>query len=429
MDIKMFNSMPGPDNILRRTLPNGITVLIHENPYSRTAAINGILPCGAYLESEDKIGLTGFLAGCLITGTQYGDFNQINSLLEESGASLGFHAGPRNIALTGSCLSEDLPMLLGLLKEILDTPVFPELHVEIFRRRILSAFELHLHDPEDMADERFDSLLFGAHPYGRPEYSSVGIINSITRQDLTDFHQRFFGPRNMTLAITGGISAEKAADECEKIFGQWHRPQETVLTDSYFYKIDPPQREVREHVEIPEKSEMALVTGTLGPSRPDPCYTSAVLGNSILGQFGMMGRLGQTIREENGLAYSISSSVDSLMYGGCWSVEAGVNPANIEKTAELIRLELKRFTTEKVTEEELDDVKSSYIGSLPLSLESNSGVASLLQNMETYHLGPDHLIRLPERINAVTPETILETAQKWLDPDKLIWVTAGTKTK
>ena len=429
MTYSMTKSLPGPENILRREFPNGIILLLRENPYSSTAALKGTIPCGAYLETSDKLGLTGFLTGCLTAGTADHNFEEIHSMLEESGASLGFSVGSRSIGFDGSCLSEDLPMLLNLLKEILDRPVFPEEYIEIFRNRALTAYELHLHDPESMTDERFDALLYGDHPYGRPEYGSEEIIRGINRLDLIEFHRNYFGPQNMILSIAGGISAPEILDSFGKIFGTWTKDQKPIRPETFFPPVKPPSEAVCEHTEIPDKSEISLVMGTLGPKRTDPDYMTAVLGNSILGEFGMMGRLGRTVREENGLAYYVSSSLDSLHYGGCWSVEAGVNPANLEKAADLIRSELIRFTRNKVTEEELNDVRSSYIGGLPLALESNGGVAGLLMNMETYHLGLDHLIRLPDRVNAVTTEMILETAKKWLDPDKLIRVTAGTKNE
>ena len=103
-----------------------------------------------------------------------------------------------------------------------------------------------------------------------------------------------------------------------------------------------------------------------------------------------------------------------------------MNPANVESAAELILAELRRFTSEKVSNDELDDVKSFFVGSLPLSLESNSGVAGLLMNMETHHLGLDYLQRMPELVAAVSADSVLETARKWLDPERLIRVTAGT---
>ena len=219
---------------------------------------------------------------------------------------------------------------------------------------------------------------------------------------------------------------EQLMDECEKQLGGWTKTQEMLSTESYFPSVPAPKSPVSEHIEIPEKSETSLIMGTMGPGRSDPDYLNAVLGNSILGEFGMMGRIGRTVREENGLAYYAGSSLTALTYGGCWTVEAGVNPANVENAADLIMSELKRFTSEKVSSDELDDVKSFYLGSLPLSLESNSGTAALLMNIETHHLGLDYLQHMPERVTAVTADSILAAARKWLDPEKMVRVTAGT---
>ena len=429
MDIDMIKSLPGPDNIFRKVLPNGAVILVRENPYSQTAAVSGSMPCGAYLDPADKTGLTEFIAGCLTAGTESHDFRQINELLEGSGASLSVHSGPRALSFGGTCLAEDLVMLLELMKEVMDEPAFPQEHIEIFRQRALSAYELHLHDPESMTDERLDALLFGDHPYGRKDFGSADVIRNMERQDLSSFHSRYFGPKGLILSIAGGVNAGEILDACEKIFGTWDKKQEAVDTASYFPEITAPEKALCEHVEIPDKSEMSLVIGTVGPARKDPDYTAATLGNSILGEFGMMGRIGKIVREENGLAYYASSSLHSLTYGGCWAVDAGVNPANAEKAAELIFSELRRFTSQKVTEEELEDVRSWYLGSLPLSLESNTGVASLLMTIETHQLGLDHLIRMPDRVGAVTAESILETAKRWLDPDRMVRVTAGTSVK
>ena len=420
------NHIPGPENILRQKLSNGITLLARENPFSQTAVINASVPCGSYLDPTDKTGLAGFAANCLNMGTQTHDFLQLSELLEGSGASFSVACGPRAYTMHGACLAEDLPMLLGLMKEILDEPSFPGDQVEIHRQRILSACELHLHDPESMADERFDKLLFGDTPYGRPEFGTVEEIHSITRDDLFAFHRRYIGPEDMIISVSGGISAEKILEECERQIGSWHKSREIIRIEDFFPAVPAPDHSISEHIEIPEKSELSLIIGTMGPRRHSGDYLPAILGNSILGEFGMMGRVGKAVRKENGLAYYAGSSLTALSYGGCWTIEAGVNPANVEKAADLIIAELKRFTTEKVSSDELDDVKSYCLGSLPLSLESNNGTSAFMLNMEIFNLGLDYLLRMPERINAITPEIILETARKWLDPEKLVRVTAGT---
>jgi zinc protease len=153
------------------------------------------------------------------------------------------------------------------------------------------------------------------------------------------------------------------------------------------------------------------------------------MGNSILGQFGMMGRIGESIREQAGLAYYAYSSLSSSIGPGPWAVSAGVNPKNEEKAIDLIKKELKRFVTELVDEEELKDNQANFIGRIPLSLESNIGVASSLIHIEKHQLGLDYYIRYPDVIRAITREKILSAAKKYLDPDKMVTAIAGPPLK
>ena len=168
-----------------------------------------------------------------------------------------------------------------------------------------------------------------------------------------------------------------------------------------------------------------MIIGTLGPRRNAPEYMSASLGNSVLGQFGMMGRIGDIVREKSGLAYHASASLNSWIEAGSWEVSAGVNPTNLQRTIDLVHEELKRFTAEPVTAEELADSKANYIGRLPLSLESNGGVAGALLNIERFQLGLDYYRRYADTVSAVTPESVLETARMYIHPDKMAIISAG----
>jgi zinc protease len=140
----------------------------------------------------------------------------------------------------------------------------------------------------------------------------------------------------------------------------------------------------------------------------------------------MYGRIGESVRERSGLAYHASSSLSGGIGPGPWLFLAGVSPSNIDKAIALIRQEIVRFVTEPVTSEELADSQSNYIGRLPLSLESNAGVAAALLNLERYQLGLDYYLRYPDLINAITPAEILDAAQRYLNPDRLAIATAGT---
>ena len=152
---------------------------------------------------------------------------------------------------------------------------------------------------------------------------------------------------------------------------------------------------------------------------------AATLGNSVLGQFGMMGRIGESVREKSGMAYYAYSNISAGVGPGSWTISAGVNPANVAKVCELIIKELKRLIRGGVTRVELADSQANFIGRLPLSLESNGGVASALLNIERYDLGLDYYRRYPDLVRAVTAADVLEVARKYIDPDRLVIATAG----
>jgi zinc protease len=152
---------------------------------------------------------------------------------------------------------------------------------------------------------------------------------------------------------------------------------------------------------------------------------AASLGNSVLGQFGMMGRIGDVVREQSGLAYYAYSSLSAGIGPGTWEVSAGVNPSNVEKAIDLILQELERFVENGVTKEELQDSQDNFVGRLPLSMESNGGVANSLLNMERYSLGLDYYRRYEGLVRAVTPGQILDSARMYLAPTRLAIATAG----
>jgi zinc protease len=185
------------------------------------------------------------------------------------------------------------------------------------------------------------------------------------------------------------------------------------------------KKAVSKHYRIAGKSQSDLVIGTNGPMRRNPEFMPALIGNNILGQFGMMGRIGDVVREKSGLAYYAYSSLNAGLGPGSWEVSAGVSPQNVKRASELIVDELKRFVQEGVTADELADTKANFVGRLPISLESNGGVANALLNIERHTLGLDYYRRYEGLVNEVTAEDVLTTARKFIDPDKLVIAVAG----
>jgi zinc protease len=420
------HSFPGPDDIIRKELPNGIVVLFRPNPHSLSVVITGYLSAGAIFDPDEKLGLAGFTALALMRGTARHSFQQIYETLESSGASFGLDGGTHTVGFYGHALAEDLDLLTGTLAESVRQPVFPPEQVERLRDQLLASLAIRAQDTSERASLAFDEMVYAGHPYSRSEDGNPDTIRAITREDLAAFREQYFGPHEMVISIVGGVSAELAMDSVASHLGDWQNPNQPSQPE--LPPLKPLTGMISRQVNIPGKSEADIIMGVAGPPRSSPDFLPASLGNNILGQFGMMGRIGDSVRERSGLAYHASSSLSGGIGPGPWLVIAGVDPINLERVIELIRQEIRRFISEPVSDEELADSQANYIGRLPLSLESNSGVASALLNLERYNLGLDYYLRYPDLIRAITAGEILEIAKRYLDPDRLAVATAGTFT-
>lgn len=418
-----INSLPGPEDILRNRLANGATVLCRANFFSPAVAFRGYLPAGTIAEPAGKNGLANVTSSTLMAGTRRHAFQALHDAIESMGALLSISSGKLATTIGGNCLQEDLGTLLKLLREVLGEPAFPEDHLQRVKTQTLTAIAIMQQDTAEMADEAYDRLFYGSHPYAIPDIGYTQDVAGIQREDVVEFHHRHYGPKGMVMAFSGGVEPEKALESFADIFGNWDNPAQQARPELPPYVGVSQTR--REHVPLEEKSQTDLVIGTLAPKTHGPDYQACTLGDSILGQFGMMGRIGESVREKAGLAYYAHSNLEGGLGPVSWRVEAGVNPDNLDKAIGLILEEIKRFINEPVSDEELDDVRSQALGRLPLALESNAGIAGTLVSMERYQLELDYLRKLPERLAAVNAQQILEAARRYWDPEKLVITSAG----
>jgi zinc protease len=418
-----LHSLPGADDIHRVELPNGIVVLARANFNSPSVVISAYLHAGGLFDPDEKLGLADFVSSALMRGTQRRDFQRLYDELESVGASFGYSSGTHYAGFGGRSLVEDLPLLLDVMADTLQNPTFPADQVEKLRAQMLTGLAIRAQDTSDMASITFDELLYDGHPYSRSDEGWPETVQAITLDDLVEFHRKYYGPRGTVISIVGAVEPEKALGEVERVLGRW---QNEVQEDApALPEFRPPVETVQRHHTIPGKSQSDIVMGSYGPKRNDAEYLPASLGNNILGQFGLMGRIGDVVREQSGLAYYAYSSLSAGIGPGAWYVSAGVNPANLEKAAELVKQELKRYVDEGITPEELADSQANFVGRLPLSLESNGGVAGSLLNIERFDLGLDYYRQYPDLVRAVKVDDVLETARKYIDPERLVIATAG----
>lgn len=417
------NSVPGPDSIHRHVLDNGITVLVYENMDSGTVSIEGLVWAGAVNENRENAGLANFTADLLMRGTHKRSFDEIFEELESAGAGVSFGGARHTSGFSGHSLVEDFDLILDVIDESLRRPTFPAEQIERLRGQIVTGLQMRANNTRQMAWLSYYETAYQGHPYSRAVGGYLDSIGNMNRADIVDFYDRYYGPRNMIIGVVGAVSADDVLRKLGPVFGGWRNDHQQVTALSP--DIERPIGLQRRHVPMPEKHQADIVLGLPGPRRSAPDYLDASVMNTILGVFGMMGRIGQNVREEQGLAYYASSRLEGGLGPGSWNASAGVAPDKVEQAIESIRHEIRRMIDEPVTAEELADSLAYRTGSLPMSLETNSGLVDIITDMELYGLGLDYLHRYKDEINAITVERIQNAARKYLSADDLVIAVSG----
>src|SRR5262249_39267941 len=231
--------------------------------------------------------------------------------------------------------------------------------------------------------------------------------------DLVAFHRRHFRPEGFVIALVGDLAPERVLGRVRTLWEGW-RPLGPVDTSAP-PTIPPASSVQRRVVSIPGKTQADIVLGVPGFTRTSPDFYPGMVGDLILGRLGLMGRLGATVRDEEGLAYYVYSQAQAGFLAGPWAVRAGVSPRNVDRAIEGILREIRGFQREPVRDGELTDAQNYLTGSLAVRLETNAGIAQALLEIEVFDLGLDYLLRYPDLIRSVTPQAIGSTASRYLD--------------
>ena len=410
--------------IERRILPNGIVLLGSERLEARSVVLRARLRAGALYDTAETEGLARLVAVMLQHGTGRYSFAALNELTDSLGASIGVEAGRVFVDLAVRCLVEDFPRMTGLLAEVLRRPTFPADELEKVRGQTIAAIVREEQDTRAVAERGLRQLAFPPeHPYARSVLGERETVRAIDRDALAAFHARHYRPDLLTLAAVGGVGLAAALAAIEPEFGDWRAAGETpprAIPDA-----PPPATTRRREFPLAGKTQSDVALGLPTLSRTDPDYYALDTANLILGRLGLYGRLGQTVRQEQGLAYYAYSALDAGLGPGAWSARAGVNPVNVERAIASIVAEVARLRDEPVGAPELADARDFLTGSLPLALESPDGTARALLTIETYDLGLDYFARYPAIIAALTPEQLQAAARRYLHPERMAIAIAG----
>jgi zinc protease len=321
-------------------------------------------------------------------------------------------------------LKKDLGRALDLFKDVLLNPAFAPEEVKRKVAQFQATLESEQDEPMVVASRAFARKLYGPFPYGHPTLGTREGLAAIKRNDLMALHQRYYRPGNAVLALVGDLTPEEAGQTVAKTFGDWAAGSVPPLS---LPAIPPLNR--REVVVVDKDITQAnIILGNLGIARHNPDFYAFQVMNYILGGGGFASRLMDDIRENRGMAYSVSSSFAPGLAPGPFTVSLETKNPSAGEAIRQVTEQLRRIMSKPVTDQELKDAKSYLIGSFPRKMDSLSKRAWLLGYVEVYGLGLDYPWRYPELVQHLTPADIQRVAEKYLHPENYLLVVVGKKS-
>ena len=403
-----------------RTLPNGLQVVLVSQNEQPVVSARMLVRAGAAQDPKGKEGLAMLTAALLDQGTATRSSAKIAEEIDFMGGLLGSGAGTDLSFVNTISMKDGLGPALDLMGDIVRRPAFAEQEIERQTSQAMSSLKVAADDPDTVATQVIDRLVFGFHPYGLPSSGTAESLASLTRQDFVDFHKSWFVPNNALIALVGDVTPDEAFAQVQRVFGDWAKGPVPA-----FAPMDPPPAVKRLVViDKPGSVQTEIRAGHLAIPRRHVDHLVLDQVVKILGGEGG-NRLQQVLRSQKSLTYGASADLDAYKLAGAVVAETDTRT---EATVEALRTvveEFARVQRERVYEGELEGAQDFLAGSFPLSIESPDAIATRVLNQLFYDLPLEELPAYPERVRSVTVEDVQRVARAWLKPAQLSVVLVG----
>ncbi len=367
-------------------------------------------------------GLAEMTATVVRTGTAKRASRQIEEDLRRIGADLSSSAGQDTSAIAFAGLSEFSEQLLGIVNELARDASFPAPEFERERRQKLEEVKLERTSPGFLASERLRKVLFGAHPYGQVSASEAQVA-AYTRDDLIAVYRDFYTPQNALLLLVGDFDSQAMLKTAESVFGAWTGKKPEAKTAS----APPHPRGRRVYlVHVPGAVQSQIVMGCAAITRTHPDWVKLGLTNSLYGG-AFNSRLVMNIREDKGYTYSPRSGVHPLRQHGYFSVSAAVRNDVVAASITEMFYEMDKLRSLPVPVAELADAQNYLSGVFSMGLATQEGLLGQLATVALNELPDDYLETYRQKVRALTPEDLLNTARQYFDSANMQIVVVGDR--
>ena len=405
--------------IQRYELSCGAVLLVSPRPSAPIAAVQIHVRGGSSRDPAGREG-TAFLTGALADqGTARFDEAELVALLEPEGGEVAGDAG----GLSGAIVNERWELLLEMLVEMLTSARYPEKEVARQKQRLLDRLLVERDDPRVQGGLLFRKLVYGDHWLGRAGRGTLESLPRITPKHLVEFRKANWIGRRTVIAVSGDVDALAVKRVLEKLLAKWPAGERALPEPPRF----PPVAR-RVGVFTAPRQQVHVYLGHLGIARSDPDYAALVVMDHVLGTGpGFTNRMSRRLRDELGLAYSVSANIHGSagLLPGMFTAYIGTSPEHVGTAVRGFVSEIRRLQKQLVEKSELEVAKSYLIGSFPLGFERSSRRASYLVSAEVHGFPEDHLDQLLAQFAAVTAKDVRRVARAHLFPDGSCVAAAG----
>jgi len=404
---------------------NGIDVVALKTGVKDVVTIRGSIPAGDSRSPDSNSALADLVAGMLDKGTTTHDKFAISKLLGDVGATISFNTNAAVLVINAKCLRADLPLVLGLIAEQLRSPAFSPEEFEKLKKQVTGQMRRNLEDPEFRSDSSFNNAIYPlGHRNRQPATETfLADVQKATLDEVKAFYRENYGPVAMKLVVVGDVDAATVTGELTKVFAGWTGGSPAPKTP----KAGLSDAAKEQTVFMPDKASVSVLWGQATQLRyGDPDTLALRLGTNVLGG-GMSRRLMSTVRNTEGLTYGIYSGVLNDTYAdGDWRIGAQFAPELLEKGIASTKKQLAKWHSEGITAEELASVKGDFVGFYKLNLSTTTGMATTILNTMDRDLPLSFIDEFGNKVNAITLAQVNGAIKKYLDPEKMVLIKAGT---